>query len=80
MSGDYARVVSEKTKNPGSIEPGVLCLELGSVLLSHGYCHTIIGAKSFHFCVRDGNRWFQLAIAAKQTVNWLMPWHQSVMN
>lgn len=63
-----ARQNAGKRKNPGPFEPGSSCLELGSVLLSHGYCHTIIGAEMFHYCVRDGNRWFQLAIAAKQTV------------
>jgi hypothetical protein len=29
--------------------------------------HTIIGAESFHFGVRDGNRWDQLAKVAKQS-------------
>ena len=38
----------------------------GSVLLSHGISHTTIGAESFHFRVRDGNGWFQLAMAARQ--------------
>ena len=38
----------------------------GSVLLSHGISHTIIGAEQFHFRVRDGIGWFPLAIAARQ--------------
>ena len=29
--------------------------------------HTIIGAKQFHFRVRDGIGWYPLAIAARQT-------------
>ena len=38
----------------------------GSVLLSHGECHTTIGATAFHFCVRHGNRWFYCALATRQ--------------
>ena len=30
-------------------------------------CHTIIGAKRFHFRVRDGVGWFTLAMVTKQT-------------
>jgi hypothetical protein len=30
-------------------------------------CHTIIGAKRFHFRVRDGIGWFTLAMVTKQT-------------
>ena len=30
-------------------------------------CHTIIGAKRFHFRVRDGIGWFTLAMLTKQT-------------
>ena len=36
---------------------------------------TIIGAEQFHFGVRDGNRWFLLAIAARQT-GWPPPERQ----
>ena len=43
-------------------------LKPGSDLLSHGNSHTIIGAKQFHFRVRDGIGWFPLANAARQTV------------
>ncbi len=32
-----------------------------------GKPHTIIGAKQFHFRVRDGIGWFPLANAARQT-------------
>ncbi len=31
-----------------------------------GKSHTIIGAESFHFRVRNGIGWFQLAIATRQ--------------
>lgn len=56
-------------KNPRSFyRSGVFHLEPGSVLLSHGLSHTTIGAELFHFRVRDGNGWFQLAMAARQTV------------
>ncbi len=48
----------------------VLYIKPGSDLLSHGNSHTIIGAELFHFCVRDGNRWDQLAMAARH--NWLL--------
>ena len=30
-------------------------------------CHTIIGAKWFHFRVRDGIGWFTFAMVTKQT-------------
>ena len=43
-------------------------LKPGSDLLSHGNSHTIIGAELFHFCVRDGNRWCQLAMAARHNL------------
>ncbi len=33
----------------------------------HMETHTIIGAEQFHFWVRDGFRWFPLAIVARQT-------------
>ena len=44
---------------PSGIKPG-------SVLLSHGNPHTIIGAEQFHFRVREGIGWFPLAMAARQ--------------
>ena len=37
----------------------------GGVLLSHGECRTIIGAKVFHGPVRDGKGWDHLAMAAR---------------
>ncbi len=48
--------------------------EFGGVLLSHGECHTIIGAKAFHGPVRDGKAWDHLAMATKhQAVNQHLP-------
>ncbi len=44
-----------------------LLLKPGSDLLSHGECHTTIGAGAFHFRVRDGIGWYHTAIAARQT-------------
>ena len=38
----------------------------GGVLLSHGISHTTIGANTFHFWVRDGIRWYHVAIAARR--------------
>ena len=37
-----------------------------NVLLSHGNSHTTIGANAFHFWVRDGIRWYYVAIVARQ--------------
>ena len=47
-------------------------LGLGSKSLAIPYfrmanCHTIIGAKRFHFRVRDGIGWFTFAMVTKQT-------------
>ena len=55
-------------KNPDLKETGVTfkCL---AVTYSHmGKPHTTIGAKQFHFRVRDGIGWFPLAIATRQTL------------
>ncbi len=46
---------------------GACYLKPGSVLLSHGISHTIIGAERFHFRVRNGIGWFTLAMAARQS-------------
>ena len=42
-----------------------LLTKSGSVLLSHVLRRSTIGAERFHFCVRNGNRWFTLAIATR---------------
>lgn len=36
----------------------------GGDLLSHGECHTTIGAWAFHFSVRNGDWWCHPAVAA----------------
>ena len=40
---------------------GVLGINPGDDLLSHGLSHTTIGAAAFHFRVRDGIGWFHSA-------------------
>ena len=47
---------------------GVLNKSLAVTYFHMGKPHTIIGAKQFHFRVRDGIGWFPLANAARQTV------------
>ena len=36
-------------------------------LLSHSECYTTIGTVPFHFCVRNGYRWFQNVIFIRQS-------------
>ena len=43
------QILSGKRKNPRHLRVRGLDLKPGSVLLSHGNSHTIIGAKQFHF-------------------------------
>ena len=43
--------------------------KFGGVLLSHGECHTIIGAKAFHGPVRDGKAWDHLAMATRHKLS-----------
>ena len=47
---------------------GVCVKSLAVTYFHMGKPHTIIGAKQFHFRVRDGIGWFPLANAARQTV------------
>ena len=72
---EYSPDCTEKfTQKSPDIAIGAFCLTFrsnwvpGSVLLSHGECHTTIGATAFHFCVRHGYRWFHCAIAARQNL------------
>jgi hypothetical protein len=46
---------------------GVCNKSLAVTYFHMGKPHTIIGAKQFHFRVRDGIGWFPLANAARQT-------------
>ena len=41
-------------------------------------CHTIIGAKRFHFRVRDGIGWFTLAMVTKQTGFAAFYWNNAI--
>ena len=55
----------------GKKKPKSLVLGFGFKRLAIPYfrmanCHTIIGAKRFHFRVRDGIGWFTLAMVTKQ--------------
>ena len=38
----------------------------GNDLLSHSECYTTIGVTAFHFCVRNGNRWFNSTIFTRR--------------
>jgi hypothetical protein len=55
---------SEK-KSPSKM--GFLNKSLAMSYFHMATCHTIIGAKRFHFRVRDGIGWFTLAMFTKQT-------------
>jgi hypothetical protein len=59
-------------QTPCKKKPKFLGLGFGIKRLAIPYfrmanCHTIIGAKRFHFRVRDGIGWFTLAMVTKQT-------------
>lgn len=47
---------------------GVLGINPGDDLLSHGLGHTTIGAATFHFRVRDGIGWFHSANFTREAV------------
>ncbi len=55
-------------QKPRTIVRGYL-MGSGDVLLSHGECHTIIGAKMFHGPVRNGKAWSHFAMVARKNVN-----------
>lgn len=48
-------------EKPRCVSSGVLGVNPGDDLLSHGLSHTTIGAAAFHFRVRDGIGWFHSA-------------------
>jgi hypothetical protein len=64
--GDMRGSRANKKESPTARPSGFLGIKPGSVLLSHGNPHTIIGAEQFHFRVREGIGWFPLAMAARQ--------------
>ena len=49
---------SAHKEKPRCVSSGVLGINPGDDLLSHGLSHTTIGAAAFHFRVRDGIGWF----------------------
>lgn len=53
--------VPAKKGKPRCVSSGVLGINPGDDLLSHGLSHTTIGAAAFHFRVRDGIGWFHSA-------------------
>ena len=54
-------------KAPPAMLTGRFVFKSLTMTYSHmGRPHTTIGAKSFHFWVRNGIRWFQLAMVVKQ--------------
>ena len=73
-----SKIVAERT----GLEPATSCVtgrhsnqaELplrikkmpGNDLLSHSECYTTIGVTAFHFCVRNGNRWFNSTIFTRR--------------
>ena len=54
-------------KKPRPLGPGFWNKSLAIPYFRMANCHTIIGAKRFHFRVRDGIGWFTLAMVTKQT-------------
>ena len=62
----YFRGLSGK-KKPRILRPGFVYKSLAIPYFRMANCHTIIGAKRFHFRVRDGIGWFTLAMVTKQT-------------
>ncbi len=68
LGQDNASGSSTQSKRPPIGWPFALDKAPGSVLLSHGECHTTIGAGAFHFRVRDGVGWDHTAMAARESV------------
>jgi hypothetical protein len=54
-------------KKPKCLDLGLFFKSLAIPYFHMANCHTIIGAKRFHFRVRDGIGWFTLAMVTKQT-------------
>ena len=50
---------------------GVLSINSLTMTYFHTGTRTIIGAESFHFPVRDGKEWYQLAMVIRR--NWVLP-------
>ena len=56
-----------RQKKTQAFSPGFSIKSLAIPYFRMANCHTIIGAKRFHFRVRDGIGWFTLAMVTKQT-------------
>ena len=56
-----------RQKKTQVLRPGFWYKSLAIPYFRMANCHTIIGAKRFHFRVRDGIGWFTLAMVTKQT-------------
>ena len=41
----------------------------GDDLLSHSECYTTIGVTAFHFCVRNGYRWFNSTVFTRRILS-----------
>ena len=65
FAGMTGCLYNNKKPHPASWK-GFLGKKPGDDRLWHGQLHTIIGAKWFHFWVRDGIRWYPLALVARQ--------------
>ena len=63
----YPEFPAHKEK-PRCASSGVLGVNPGDDLLSHGLSHTTIGAAAFHFRVRDGIGWFHSANFTREAV------------
>ena len=61
-------LISRHKKSPVRANLQGFIYKSGDVLLSHGRTHTIIGANWFHFWVRDGIRWFTVAMVTRKLV------------
>ena len=60
-------IVLKMQKKSPPVKMGFLIKSLAMTYFHMATCHTIIGAKRFHFRVRDGIGWFTLAMVTKQT-------------
>ncbi len=67
-SGRHYPVLPAPKEKPRCVSSGVLGVNPGDDLLSHGLSHTTIGAAAFHFRVRDGIGWFHSANFTRETV------------
>ena len=60
-------IAGKKKPRPKLMDGAFMYKRLAIPYFRMAKCHTIIGAKRFHFRVRDGVGWFTLAMVTKQT-------------